>query len=72
MELVRTKLALAELARTELIRTKLALAELARTELMRTKLALAELAQMELAQTEQLPQAVIAGSCTVAGQLAGV
>ena len=33
-ELVRTKLALAELARTELVRTQLALAELARTELL--------------------------------------
>ena len=61
------RLALAELVRTEFMRTKLALTELARTELMRTKLALAKLAQIE-----QLPQAVIAGSCTVARQLARV
>ena len=64
---MRTRLALAELARTELMQTKLTLTELARTELMRTKLALAK-----LARTEQLPQAVITGSCTVARQLAGV
>ena len=52
--------------RTELVRTRLALAELARTELMRTKLALAELARTELTRTElvrmEVNGAIAAGS----------
>ena len=41
-------------------------------ELALAKLAQTELVWIELAQTKQLPQAVIAGSYTVAGQVAEV